>query len=366
MRKPLTTSSVASAPAVAPARVWRDTVAARLRVFGKEEPMRPALPRTLLALAAAASTVVSEAPAASREPAYPVRPVRFVVPFTAGSATDIMARVITVRLAERWSQPVVVENRPSAGGIVAGRIVAEATPDGHTLMAIGSAFAGSAALYSKLPYDPVKDFAGITQTATTPLVLVVSPALGVKSVVELVALAKQKPGQINFASTGLGSGPHYATELFKLVAGVGAVHVPYRGSPEALTDTISVRVHFFMSPILAAMPLIKAGRVQALGVTTRERAPSLPEVPTIAEAGVPGYEYQGWYGLLVPGKTPRALIERLAREVHGILELTEVKERIATQGATAKASTPQAFERLIHEEIATRRKVWQTAGVKVE
>ncbi|HXF66061.1 MAG TPA: tripartite tricarboxylate transporter substrate binding protein [Burkholderiales bacterium] len=328
--------------------------------------MRSALPRTLLALAIAASLAASSAHAASGQPAYPARPVRFVVPFTAGSATDIMARVITARLAERWGQPVVVENRPSAGGIVAGRIVAEATPDGHTLMAIGSAFAGSAALYSKLPYDPVKDFAGITQTATTPLVLVVSPALGVKSVAELVALAKHKPGQVNFATTGLGSGPHYATELFKLVAGIEAVHVPYRGSPEALTDTISGRVQFFMSPILAAMPLIKGGRVQALGVTTRERAPSLPEVPTIAEAGVPGYEYQGWYGLLAPGKTPRAIIGWLAREVHGVLELAEVRERIATQGAAAKVSTPEAFDRLIHEEIATRRKVWRAAGVKVE
>ena len=179
---------------------------------------------------------VTAAGAGAQEPAFPNRPMRIVVPFTAGSATDVITRIVSPLMVERWGRPVVTDNRPSAGGIVACTIVAEAAPDGHTLMVTGSNFAGAAALYSKLPYDPVRDFAGITQFASTPLVLVVAPTLGAKTVKELIALARDKPGQLNYGSTGLGSGPHYGAELFKLASGVNAVHVPYRGSPESLTD----------------------------------------------------------------------------------------------------------------------------------
>lgn len=323
--------------------------------------MKPALLQALLTLAAA-----SIFPAAGATD-YPSKPVRIVVPFTPGSATDIIARVVQPRLAERWGRPVVIDNRPSAGGIVACTTVAEATPDGHTLMVTGSNFAGSAALYAgKLPYDAVKDFSGVTQFATTPLVLVVGPSLGVKSMKELIALAREKKGQLNFASTGLGSGPHYGAELFKLAAGIGAVHVPYRGSPETLTDVMSGRVQFVLSPVLAASPLVRSGRVLALGVTTVERAPALPDVPTIAEAGLPGFEYKGWYGMLAPGKTPRKIINALNAETGRILDMPEIRERIASQGAAAKSSTPEAFDKLVRDEIATRTKVWKAAGVKVE
>jgi tripartite-type tricarboxylate transporter receptor subunit TctC len=329
--------------------------------------MKQALLQTLLALAAAAIAAGAGAQATSKEGAYPTRPIRILVPFTPGSATDIIARVVSPRLADRWGRPVVIDNRPSAGGIVACTTVAEATPDGHTLMVTGSNFAGSAALYAgKLPYDAVKDFSGITQFATTPLVLVVGPSLGVKSVKELIALAHEKKGQLNFASTGLGSGPHYGAELFKLAAGIGAVHVPYRGSPETLTDVMSGRVQFVLSPILAASPLIRSGRVLALGVTTVERAPALPDVPTIAEAGLPGFEYKGWYGMLAPGKTPRKLVNLLNAEVGRVLDMPEVRERIASQGAAAKSSSPEAFDKLVRDEIATRTKVWKAAGVRVE
>ena len=187
-----------------------------------------------------------------------------------------------------------------------------------------------------------------------------------KSVKELIALAREKTGQLNFGSTGLGSGPHYGAELFKLVAGINAVHVPYRGSPESLTDLMAGRVHFILSPVLAAVPLIKSGRVLALGVTTTYRAQALPDVPTIAEAGLPGFEYQGWYGMLAPGKTPRKIVNLLSTEIGGILDLPDIKERIANQGAVAKRSTPEAFDKLVHDEIATRTKVWKAAGVKVE
>jgi len=329
--------------------------------------MKPFLLQALLGLAGLAAATAAGAQATGKEPSYPTRPIRIVVPFTPGSATDIIARVVSPRMADRWSRPVVIDNRPSAGGIIAFGIVADAAPDGHTLLVTGSNFSGSAALYAgKLPFDPVKDFSGITQFATTPLVLVVGPALGVKSVKELIALAHEKKGQLNFASTGLGSGPHYGAELFKLAAGIGAVHVPYRGSPETLTDVMSGRVHFVLSPVLAASPLVRSGRVVALGVTTPYRAQALPDVPTIADAGLPGFVYQGWYGMLAPGKTPRKIVNLLSGEVGKILEMPEVRERIANQGAAAQRSTPEAFDKLVRDEIVTRTKVWKAAGVKAE
>lgn len=328
--------------------------------------MKQALLQSLFVLAAAGMTPGAGAQADPQEPVYPARPIRMIVPFTPGSATDIIARLIGPRLTESWGRPVVVDNRAGAGGIVAADIVAVADPDGHTLMVVGSGFAGSAALNSKLPYDSIEDFAGVTQILTTPLVLVVPPALGVKTVKELIALARQESRQINFGSAGLGSGTHYGAELFKLAAGINAVHVPYRGSPQALTDTMSGRVQFFMSPILPGVPLIRSGKLVALGVTTRERALPLPDVPTIAEAALPDFEYQGWGGLLAPGKTPRAIVQFISREVGRILELPEITKEIANQGATAKPSTPEAFDELIRSEIASRRKVWKAAGVRVE
>jgi tripartite-type tricarboxylate transporter receptor subunit TctC len=330
--------------------------------------MKHTLTQTLFVLAAAGvATGAAGAQAASKGPAYPSKPIRMVVPFTPGSATDIIARIVGPKLAESWSQQVVVDNRPSAGGIVAFSIVAGANPDGYTLTTTGSNFSGSAALYAgKIPYDPVKDFAGISQIASTPLILVVAPALGAKSVKELVALAKQKPGQINFGSTGLGSGPHYGAALFNLAAAINTVHVPYRGSPEVLNDVMAGRVQFVLSPVLAAVPLVKSGRLLALGVTTTQRAPALPEVPTIAEAGLAGFEYQGWYGMLAPGKTPRNIINLISAELRRILELSDVKERIAGLGASAKSSTPAAFDKLVRDEIVTRTKVWKAAGVKIE
>jgi tripartite-type tricarboxylate transporter receptor subunit TctC len=330
------------------------------------ERMNRPVAQIALVIAVTALATLAAAPAPGAESGRSSKPIRIVVPFTAGSATDIMARLVGPKLGDIQGRQVVTDNRPSAGGIVACGIVAEATPDGNTLMVTGSNFAGSAALYSKLPYDPVKDFSGITQLASTPLVLVVAPSLGVKSVKELIALAREKPGQLNYGSTGLGSGPHYGAELFKLRAGISAVHVPYRGSPESLTDLMAGRVQFILSPVLAASPLVKSGRLLALAVTTTYRAHALPEVPTMADAGLPQMEYQGWYGMLAPSRTPRKLIEELSREVGRILEQADVKERIATQGAVAKSSTPEAFDKLVHDEIDTRRKVWKAAGVKVE
>ena len=297
---------------------------------------------------------------------YPSKPIRIVVPFTPGSASDILSRLIGPKMSEAWGQQVVVDNRPSAGGTVAGEIVARATPDGHTLMLTSSAFAGSAALYDKLPYDSVKDFSGISQVAETALVLVVAPSLNVKSAKELLALARAKPGYLTFASSGIGSGTHYGSELFKMAAGINVVHVPFRGTPEGITDTVAGRVHYYLTPLLPVMPLIKAGRLLPLGVTTAARQPLMPDVPTLAEAALPGFRYDGWFGVFTQSKTSRKTVNQLSREIARILALPEIRDRIASQGATARSSTPEAFDKLVHGEIVTRKKVFKAAGVKPE
>ena len=337
----------------------------KLRFVLQKSYSRPA--RMLLLLFGAIASSGAMAQAAGKFDGYPNRPIRNVVPFTTGSATDVIARIIGPKMSDFLGQQIVVDNRPSAGGIVAFKIVADAAPDGYTLTTTGSNFSGSAALYhGKLPYDPVNDFTGIAQIASTPLVLVVGHGLGVKSVKELIALAKSKPGQLNFGSTGLGSGPHYGGALFNLRAGIEAVHVPFRGSPESLTDTVTGRVHYLLSPVLAAAPLINGGRLIALGVTTKTRAPGMPNVPSISEVGLPTFEYEGWYGLLAPAKTPPRLISLWSNELKRILDMPDVQKAIAGRGAAAKWTTPEQFTKLAREEIVTRMKVWKAAGVKIE
>ncbi len=296
---------------------------------------------------------------------FPRKPIRMLVPFSAGSQTDILARWVGEKMGENWGQQVVVDNRPSAGGTIASEYVLGANPDGHTLMMVSTGHAGNATLYSKLPYDTIKDFAGVSQVASVPNILVVAPALGAKSVKELIALAKSKPGQFNFSSAGIGSGTQINGEMFKLAAGIAATHIAYKGAPEALNNVISGSVEFCFSPLLVAAGQIRAGRVLALAVSTAARSPMFPEVPTVAEAGIPGFDYDQWYGLLASAKTPRPLINLLNKEVVRILNLPDVKERMLSQGATPKPTTPEAFDAFIRSEVKKFATVIIAAGARV-
>lgn len=314
-----------------------------------------------------AATLVAAAvafPVSAQNNSYPTKPIRVIVPFTPGSATDLLARMYGTKLSDAWGQQIVIDNRSGAGSTIGTALVAQATPDGHTLLLNSSAFAGSASIYPKLPYDPYKDFRPISLIAGNPLVLVVGPALGVKSVKDLIAMAKSQPGKLTFASSGIGSGTHYGGELFAQTAKISVVHVPYKGTPETITDTASGRIHYAVPPILAALPLVREGRLLALGVTSPERSHLLPDVPTVAEAGVPGYKYEGWFAFLAPAKTPTPIVEKIGREIHRIAQMGDIKERIAAMGGRSWYSTPQELAELIRTEIETRGRVFKQAGVK--
>jgi tripartite-type tricarboxylate transporter receptor subunit TctC len=296
---------------------------------------------------------------------FPHKPIRMLVPFSPGSQTDILARWVGEKMGESWGQQVVVDNRPSAGGTIASEYVLAANPDGHTLMMVSTGHAGNATLYSKLPYDTVKDFAGISQVASVPNVLIVAPGLGVKSVKELIALAKSKSGQFNFSSAGIGSGTQINGEMFKLAAGIDATHVAYKGAPEALNNVIAGSVQFNFSPVLVAAGQIRAGRVVPLAVSTAARSPMFPDVPTVAEAGLAGFDYDQWYGLLASAKTPRPLVNVVNKEVVRILNLPDMKERMLSQGATPKPTTPEAFDAFIRSEVKKFAQVIIAAGARI-
>lgn len=303
--------------------------------------------------------------AAAAQQKYPTKPIRMLVPFSPGSQTDIFARWIGEKVYEGWGQRVVVDNRPSAGGTIAAEYVLAANPDGHTMMMHATGHAANATLYSKLPYDVVKDFSGVSQVASVPNLLVVAPALGVKSVKELIALAKSKPGQFNFSSAGIGSGTHVNGEMFKIMAGIDVTHVPYKGAPEALNEAIAGRVQFYFSPIMVAAGQVKAGRALALAVSTANRSPMFPNVPTVAEAGVPGFDFDQWYGLFISSKTPRPIINLANKEIVRILNLPDMKERMLTQGATPKPTTPEEFDKFVRSEVVKMGKVIIAAGARV-
>jgi tripartite-type tricarboxylate transporter receptor subunit TctC len=296
---------------------------------------------------------------------YPAKAVRMLVPFSPGSQTDFFARVMSAKLGEALGQQFVVDNRPSAGGTVATSVVAHATPDGHTLMLVSTGHAINATLYRNPGYKTLEDFAMISQVASVPDVLVVAPALNARNVRELIAAAK-KSGKFNYGSAGIGSGTHINAEMFNLAAGIEAAHVPYRGTPEALTDTISGRVQFFFSPITPAIAQIRDGRLLALAVTTAQRSPVFPDVPTIAEAGMPGAEFEQWYGLMAPHKTPHAVIDLLMKETHRILDQPDIRKQFLVQGATARPSTPKEFDAFIREQVKKVGVVIKASGARAD
>jgi tripartite-type tricarboxylate transporter receptor subunit TctC len=302
-------------------------------------------------------------PASAAEQPYPSGPLRIVVPYPPGGGTDILSRAIAPRLNEAWGQPVIVDNRGGANGTIGAALVAKAAPDGQTMLVVPIGFAVNPSLYKDLPYDTVRDFAPVSQLASNPSVLVVHPSLPCRSVKELIALLKAHPGELNYASSGNGSTPHLATELFKLMTGTRMTHVPYKGGGPATIAVVAGQVPvYIMSPVQAS-PHLKSGRLRGLAVTSAMRDPAFPNLPTIAEAGVPGYSMVNWYGLLVPAGTPRSTINRLQFEVGRILRLPEISERLAAEGATVVGSTPEQFAAFLKDETAKYARIVKAAGM---
>jgi tripartite-type tricarboxylate transporter receptor subunit TctC len=324
----------------------------------------PKLQGATLATALAAGIIVTAAQGiAEAQQSYPTRPVRIVVGFSAGSATDITARMVGPRLGEKWGQPVVIENRPGAGGTLANAAVARATPDGHTLALISAAFAIGAVLHANLPYDPLKDFVGVAQIGASTGALTVTPSLGVKSVKELIALAQERPGKIFYGSAGAGSGIHMTAERFKMVAGIKSVHVAFKGQPEMLIEIMAGRIHYGFPGLGPALGMIKDGRLTVLAVVTQKRSPQLPDVPTMVEV-LPGFERDATHGLLAPAGTPRRILNQISKDVAGVLDLPEVKQQMLAISFEPAPTTPEEFDRIIRSMIGTFSKVVVAAGLR--
>ena len=304
---------------------------------------------------------------ASAADSYPSKPVRVVVPFAAGGTTDIVTRILAQRITETWGQQLVVDNRPGAGGNIGSEIVAKSPNDGYMiLMATVATHGINASLYNKLPYDPIADFAPITLVASTPSVLMLNPSVPANSVKELVELAKAKPGTLNFGSPGSGSSHHLAGELFDSLAGVKMVHVAYKGTAAALIDVIAGQIQLTFDTLPSAMPYVKSKKLKAIAVTSAKRAQSLPELPTIAEAGVPGYEVTSWYGALAPAGTPESVIRKLNGDFVGTIRTAVIAAKLVEAGAEPVANTPEQFAVFIRSELKKWAKVVQESGAKAE
>jgi tripartite-type tricarboxylate transporter receptor subunit TctC len=314
-------------------------------------------------LAAVLIAPMATAGAADARSRYPERPVRFVVGFSPGSATDITARMVGPRLSEMWGQPVVIENRSGAGGSIANAAVARAAPDGYTLALISASFAIGAVLHKDLPYDPIKDFVAVTQIGTSSGVLAVAASLPVKSVKDLIALAKERPGKLIYGSAGAGSGIHMTAERFKMAAGINAVHVAFKGQPEMLLEIMAGRIHYGFPGLGPSLGMIKDGRIRALAVITKNRSPLLPDLPVLAEV-VPGFDRDATHGLLAPAGTPRAIRAKIAKDVATVLELPEVKQQMNAMAFEAGPTTPEEYEKQIRDMIQMFGKIAVNAGLR--
>ena len=298
---------------------------------------------------------------------FPSRPLRLIVPFPPGGGTDIIARMVSQRLNDAFGMQVVVDNRGGASGIIGTELAVRANPDGHTLL-IGSVstICINASLYKKLPFDTVKDLAPVSLVASTPSMLVVGNTIAAKSVKELIALAKAKPGQLHYASPGSGSSAHLGGELFKQAAGIDIQHVPYKGTGPAVTDLVSGQVAMFITNMPSVLPMVKANRLRALAVTSLQRSALLPDLPTVAESGIPGFEVIVWYGVLAPAATPKPIISRVNQEVRKMSGMQDVKERLSVQGAEAVSSTPEEFAKRIRDDLMKWGKIVKASGARVD
>ena len=313
-----------------------------------------------------AASLIAGSAAAADTPQFPVKPIRIVVPFGAGSNTDVLARTVAVRMAEHWSQQVVVDNRPGAGGNIGTDLVAKAPPDGYTIvLGAASVLAINQSLYSQMPYDSNTAFAPITNMVKTTNVLIVAPSLTVKTVQELIAYGKANPGKLTYASAGAGGTIHLSGELFKSMTGITMEHIAYKSSPLAHIDMIAGQVHVMFDAMPTALPQIKAGRLRAVAVTTAKRSPQMPELPTVGET-VPGFEATGWFGYAAPARTPKEVVAALNKEIVRILALPEVRERLIAQGAEPVGDTPEQFAQYIKSEAAKWGKVIKTLNLKIE
>ena len=297
---------------------------------------------------------------------YPSKPVRFIIPFAPGGGNDIIGRAIAAKLTDAWKQQMVVDNRPGAGGNIAGEITARAAPDGHTVFQFNIANVIAASIYPKLAYDPVRDFAPVTQIGGSPFLLVVHPSVRANDVSELIALAKAQPALLNYASSGNGGSTHLVTELFKSMAGISMTHIPYNGAGPALTTLLSGQVQLFFMVPATSRAHIKAGRLRALAVSSAQRSKLMPEVPTVAESGVVGFEGSTWYGVVVPARTPPAIVTQLNRDIVAVLNEPDMRERMSNQGIELVASTPGEFARFIQAENAKWARAVKISGARVD
>ena len=324
--------------------------------------MRQTIDRRLVVLAAATALITYQACAQT----YPSKPVRIVVPFTPGSATDVIARMIAPRLADRWGQQVVVDNRPSAGGTVAGGIVAGALPDGHTLLFASSVFAGSAALYPKLPYDSLTDLAGVSRVAYNPLIICVHPSLPAHSVKELVALARARPRELTWGVASILGGGRIAGELFRETANIELINVPYGGGGPATVALLGGHTSMMVANVLECSPYLPSGRMRAIAVTSLARSAAVPKVPTVAESGYPGFDATNWFGAMFRGGTAKPVIDRMSAEIGRALQLPEVNDVLSRVGRTAGALTPAEFDIFIRSEMQKNGRIVRSLKLKVE
>jgi tripartite-type tricarboxylate transporter receptor subunit TctC len=337
------------------------------RLPAEESPLQLCPRRLFIAAVAALATLTGIASAVAQAPTYPAKPIRLVVPFPAGGSLDVVARAIGQKLTESWGQPVVIDNRPGAGGNIGADLVAKSAPDGYTILEGAlSTHAVNVSLYSKMPYDPVRDFAPITLVAVTPNVLVLNPSVPANSVKELIAYAKANPGKLSFGSGSNGSAGHLAGELFKTEAGIDMVHVPYKGAAPAMQDLLGGRIQLMFDNLANSMQQVRAGKLKALAVTTEHRSALVPELPTLSEAGLPGFDISTWWGFMAPAGTPKEIVAKWNAEVTKILNTPEMKAFFAQQGAEPAPTTPEAFAAMIQREIPKYAKIVKASGAKVD